>query len=133
MASFQGYCPLAKGRILTEVPILNMAKKYGKTPAQIALRWSVQNGVVTIPKSTNFQRLNENIQVLGEDFDLTPQDMSILDNLPNDNSKKVIDLSGMKKTIESDLPDGYKLNRPGCTNVFPKLMHSLNHQERKIA
>ncbi|POI27513.1 hypothetical protein CIB84_008738, partial [Bambusicola thoracicus] len=61
---FESYCPLAKGGALTHPSIIQLAKKYGKTPAQICICWSIQvnfnddknyvvwNGIVTIPKST---------------------------------------------------------------------------------
>ena len=47
----------------------NLARKYGKTPAQILLRWNVQQGIIPIPKSKNPGRLAENIAV----FDLAPE------------------------------------------------------------
>uniref|UniRef100_A0A8C9FQ78 NADP-dependent oxidoreductase domain-containing protein n=1 Tax=Pavo cristatus TaxID=9049 RepID=A0A8C9FQ78_PAVCR len=57
---FEGYCPLAKGEALTHPSIVQLAKKYGRTPAQICIRWSIQNGIVTIPKSTRAERIQEN-------------------------------------------------------------------------
>ncbi|XP_039339458.1 uncharacterized oxidoreductase ZK1290.5-like isoform X2 [Mauremys reevesii] len=59
---FEGYCPLAKGEALTHPNIIQLAKKYGKTPAQICIRWSIQNGIVTIPKSTKIERIRENCE-----------------------------------------------------------------------
>ena len=47
----------------------NLARKYGKTPAQILLRWNVQQGIISIPKSKNPARLAENIAV----FDFAPE------------------------------------------------------------
>ncbi|KAM3914840.1 putative oxidoreductase ZK1290.5 isoform 3-T3 [Leptodactylus fuscus] len=70
---FGGYCPLAKGQALTHPVILRLAKQYGKTPAQICIRWSIQNGIVTIPKSTKESRILENCQVF--DFHLRQADM----------------------------------------------------------
>ena len=52
----------------------NLARKYGKTPAQILLRWNVQQGIIPIPKSKNPARLAENIAVL--DFALEGEDMA---------------------------------------------------------
>ena len=60
---FQGFCPLAKGRILQEASIVKISEELGMTPAQLLIRWSAQNNVVTIPKSTNRSRVYENIQV----------------------------------------------------------------------
>ncbi|KAM8930014.1 putative oxidoreductase ZK1290.5 isoform 2-T2 [Pelodytes ibericus] len=76
---FGGYCPLAKGEALTHPAILELAKRYGKTPAQICIRWSIQNGVVTIPKSTKEDRIRENCEVLG--FSLVDEDVLTLNSL----------------------------------------------------
>ncbi|XP_044156505.1 9,11-endoperoxide prostaglandin H2 reductase-like isoform X2 [Bufo gargarizans] len=76
---FGGYCPLAKGQALTHPLILKIAKQYGKTPAQICIRWSIQNGVVTIPKSTKESRIEENCQVMG--FMLADEDVFTLNSL----------------------------------------------------
>jgi len=61
---FVGYCPLAKGKLLSESPILKIAQDLGKTPAQVMIRWSIQNGVIAIPKSTKKERVLENFQVV---------------------------------------------------------------------
>ncbi|XP_072276110.1 glyoxal reductase-like isoform X1 [Pyxicephalus adspersus] len=76
---FEGYCPLAKGQALEHPVILQLAKQYGKTPAQICIRWSIQNGIVTIPKSTKESRIRENCQVF--DFQLQQSDMEHLSSL----------------------------------------------------
>ena len=59
----QGYCPLAKGAILDKPPVVEIAKRLGKTPAQVLIRWSLQSGVMTIPKSTKKTRVRENMEV----------------------------------------------------------------------
>ncbi len=61
---FQGYCPLGKGQLLELTEVAELAAGLGKTPAQVLLRWSVQNGVVTIPKSTKRQRIWANSHVI---------------------------------------------------------------------
>lgn len=53
----------------------NLARKYGKTPAQILLRWNVQQGIIPIPKSKNLARLAENIAAF--DFALEGEDMAL--------------------------------------------------------
>lgn len=56
-----------------------MARKYGKTPAQILLRWNVQQGIIPIPKSKNPTRLAENMAVF--DFALEGEDMAALSGM----------------------------------------------------
>ncbi|XP_047188035.1 glyoxal reductase-like [Scophthalmus maximus] len=77
--TFQGYCPLAKGQALSNPTIFQVAQKYGRTPAQICIRWSVQNGAITIPKSTKRERVVENCQVFG--FQLEEEDMVAINKL----------------------------------------------------
>ncbi|XP_076150710.1 putative oxidoreductase ZK1290.5 isoform X1 [Alosa pseudoharengus] len=86
---FEGYCPLAKGQALSHPTILKMADKYEHTPSQICIRWSIQNGVVTIPKSTKKKRILENCNIFG--FSLTEEDMASIRRL--NCSKKLIHLS----------------------------------------
>ncbi|XP_038650670.1 glyoxal reductase isoform X1 [Scyliorhinus canicula] len=85
---FEGYCPLAKGHALSHPDIIKMAEKYNCSPSQICIRWSIQNGVVTIPKSTKKERIWENCQVF--DFSLNKEDMIFLNSLKN--AKKLITL-----------------------------------------
>jgi methylglyoxal/glyoxal reductase len=74
----EAWSPLMQGNL--DLPLLNeLAEKYGKTPAQIVLRWDLQNGVVTIPKSTNEKRIRENADVF--DFELSHEDMALIDGL----------------------------------------------------
>lgn len=68
----EAWSPLMQGNL--DLPLLQeLAQKYGKTPAQIVLRWDLQNGVVTIPKSVTESRIMENSQVF--DFELSEEDM----------------------------------------------------------
>lgn len=76
---FEGYSPLAKGQALSNPTVLQLAEKHGRTPAQICIRWSIQNGVVTIPKSITKKRIQENCQVFG--FQLEESDMAALGSL----------------------------------------------------
>ncbi|XP_010005083.1 PREDICTED: uncharacterized oxidoreductase ZK1290.5-like [Chaetura pelagica] len=76
---FEGYCPLAKGEALAHPSIIQLAMKYGKTPAQICIRWSIQNGIVTIPKSTKPERIQENCKVF--DFTIAEDDVEILNGM----------------------------------------------------
>uniref|UniRef100_A0A673B5L6 Zgc:110366 n=2 Tax=Sphaeramia orbicularis TaxID=375764 RepID=A0A673B5L6_9TELE len=76
---FEGYSPLAKGEVLNDPTVLQIAQKYKRTPAQICIRWSIQNGIITIPKSTKKTRVQENCQVFG--FQLEEADMAALGRL----------------------------------------------------
>ncbi|XP_076600368.1 glyoxal reductase [Chaetodon auriga] len=79
---FEGYSPLAKGQLLSEPTVLQIAEKHRRTCSQICIRWSIQNGVVTIPKSTKKERIQENCQVFG--FQLDESDMAALARLHDD-------------------------------------------------
>ena len=67
--------PLAEGKhgIFTHPVLTEIGKKYGKTAAQVALRWNAQRGVVIIPKSTHRERMEQNMDIW--DFALTSEDM----------------------------------------------------------
>ncbi|TCP57570.1 diketogulonate reductase-like aldo/keto reductase [Tumebacillus sp. BK434] len=79
---FEAWSPLMRGRIQEEPVIVQLAEKYGKTPAQIVLRWDLQHGVVTIPKSIRQERVIENAQLF--DFALSAEDLATLDGLNRD-------------------------------------------------
>jgi diketogulonate reductase-like aldo/keto reductase len=68
-----GYCPLGRGRLINDPVVGEIARRKGKTVAQIALRWAVQHGVVPIPRSSNRQRIAENLAVF--DFSLSEDEM----------------------------------------------------------
>ncbi|MCS5503973.1 aldo/keto reductase [Lysinibacillus sp. A4] len=73
----EAWSPLMNGSLLEEALIQELASKYGKTPAQIVLRYDVQHDVVTIPKTMTPARMAENLAVF--DFTLTEQEMKQLD------------------------------------------------------
>lgn len=72
----QGWGPLAEGKhgIFTHPVLTKIGKKYGKTPAQVALRWNIQRSVVIIPKSTHIERMEQNMDIW--DFSLSAEDMA---------------------------------------------------------
>ncbi len=73
------YAPLGQGRaneMFSEPAVEALAEKYGKTPAQILLRFNIQNGVVVIPKSVHTDRIKENIDIF--DFSLSDDEMTAL-------------------------------------------------------
>lgn len=75
------YCPLSRaGDLFSQEPIVRLAEKNGKTPAQIVLRWHMQQaGVAAIPSSTNVDRIRENLDIF--DFSLDEEDMTAIDAL----------------------------------------------------
>lgn len=72
----QAYTPLVRGERFNDPKLLGLAQKYNKTPAQIILRWAIQLGVSTIPKSANPKRLQENFDLF--DFSISDTDMAYL-------------------------------------------------------
>lgn len=72
----QAYTPLVRGEKFQDPQLLGLAQKYGKSPAQIILRWALQLGVSTIPKSANPIRLQENFNVF--DFVISEADMAFM-------------------------------------------------------
>lgn len=74
----EAWAPFGEGRGgMFELPELKeIGEKYGKTPAQVILRWHLQRGIVVIPKSTHVERMEENFNVF--DFELTNEDMSVI-------------------------------------------------------
>jgi methylglyoxal/glyoxal reductase len=76
---YQAWSPLMRGDILDIAELQNLAKKHNKTAAQIVLRWNLQKGVVTIPKSVHKKRIAENADLF--DFELSPEDMAKIDSL----------------------------------------------------
>ncbi|AJY73506.1 aldo/keto reductase [Paenibacillus beijingensis] len=76
---FEAWSPLMQGELLDNSDLKEIADKYGKSIAQVILRWDLQNGVVTIPKSTKEHRIVENAAVF--DFELTKEDMEKIDGL----------------------------------------------------
>ncbi|MCB9423373.1 MAG: aldo/keto reductase [Ardenticatenaceae bacterium] len=81
----EAWSPLMQGEIVDVPVVQKLAEKYGKTPAQIALRWNLQHDVVTIPKSVRPHRIAENADIF--DFALADADMKLLDVL--DEGKRV--------------------------------------------
>ena len=75
----QAYSPLTRQGRLDEGPIVELAEKYGKTPAQIMIRWDLQHKVVPIVKATSREHLEENIDVF--DFSIGNDDIARLDDL----------------------------------------------------
>lgn len=74
----EGWAPFAEGKndLFHNETLRGIGEKYGKTIAQVVLRWLLQRGVVCIPKSTKRERMEENFQVF--DFTLSEEDMETI-------------------------------------------------------
>ena len=70
------YSPIAKGKIKNDPTLARIGRAHGKSPAQICLRWLMQQNVVAIPRTSKIERLSENLDVF--DFTLSEQDMADL-------------------------------------------------------
>ncbi len=74
--SITAYSPLSRGDIMHSRRVVDLAKKYQVTPAQIALRWMTQQGIAVIPKASTSERLKENLASLN--FTLAREDLEVL-------------------------------------------------------
>lgn len=77
----EAWAPFGEGRggLFTDETIAAIAKKYGKTTAQVILRWELQRGIVVIPKTVHKERMKENFDVF--DFSLSDEDMATMATL----------------------------------------------------
>ncbi len=76
----EAWSPMGRGQLLTHPRIVALAARYGKTPAQLCIRWCLQKGALPLPKSVTPARIRENAQVF--DFAIAPEDMASLDAMP---------------------------------------------------
>ncbi len=76
----ESYSPLMRAGEALEHPVITrLAQTYGKTPAQVILRWHVQSGFIVIPKSVKPERIRENLALF--DFELSPNDMRAIEGM----------------------------------------------------
>lgn len=78
----QAYTPLLRGQKFNDLRLQKLAEKYQKTPAQIILRWAVQQGISTIPKSSNPARIRENFNIF--DFEIDESDLQNMNSWNED-------------------------------------------------
>lgn len=90
------YSPVARGRATKDPTIIEIAATHGKTPAQVALRWLIQQpDVIAIPKASNPARIRENFDIF--DFELSPAEMARIDALRSANIRLVNEPSWVPK------------------------------------
>jgi diketogulonate reductase-like aldo/keto reductase len=79
-AALTAYTPFAQGRVSRDRTINSIAKRHGKTPAQVVLRWLIQqDNVITIPKASSEKHQRENLDIY--DFELSQEEMQAIDQL----------------------------------------------------
>ncbi|SKC59223.1 aldo/keto reductase [Krasilnikoviella flava] len=78
----EAWSPLAQGAVLGDAPVVDAARAHGVTPAQVVLRWHLQQGRVVIPKSVTPARIAANLDVL--DFELSDAELTAVDGLERD-------------------------------------------------
>ena len=74
----EAYSPLVRTKRFDDPKLLSLTKKYGKTSAQILIRWALQENIIVIPKSSNPLRIKENADVF--DFEISNDDMALINN-----------------------------------------------------
>lgn len=106
----EAWAPFGEGRGGTfDHPVITkIAAKYGKTPAQVMLRWNIQRGVVVIPKSTHIERMEENFHVF--DFVLRDEDMA--------------EIAALDKAVSSF----FSHNDPAMVEWFVKMVEERKNQ-----
>ena len=75
----EAWSPIARGRVLEEPLLTEIGARYGKSAVHVTLRWELQHGLITIPKSVTEARIHDNAQVW--DFALTDEEMAAIDTL----------------------------------------------------
>ncbi|MFD2387644.1 aldo/keto reductase [Enterococcus rivorum] len=80
----EAWSPLGQGKTLSNPKLIEIGENYGKSAAQIILRWHLQHDVIAIPKSVHQERIKENFNIF--DFELTLEDMEQIDAL-NENKR----------------------------------------------
>ncbi|MEM3374621.1 MAG: aldo/keto reductase [Candidatus Woesearchaeota archaeon] len=74
------YSPIARGLVNENNLLIDIGKKYKKTPVQISLRWLYQHGIIAIPKGSSEEHIKENMNIF--DFEISKEDMEKINNLP---------------------------------------------------
>lgn len=75
----EAWAPLGKGKMLSNEFLLNIAKKYNKSVAQLCLKWCLENEVIPLPKSENMERMRQNLDLF--DFQISQEDIDTINNM----------------------------------------------------
>ncbi len=75
----EAWSPIMKGQVMEMAPLRKIGERFGKTAAQVTLRWHLQRGLAVIPKSSSMARMKQNLDIL--DFELTNEDMNTIEGL----------------------------------------------------
>lgn len=76
----EAWSPIGSGKMLNNLDLQRIAKKYNKSVAQICIKWCLQNNVLPLPKSTHHERIKENIDVYN--LDISNEDMKFINSMP---------------------------------------------------
>lgn len=76
----EAWSPLGMGKMLLDPTLIGIGEKYGKSPAQVCIRFCLQQGALPLPKSVTPSRIRENLQVF--DFALSEEDMAVIRAMP---------------------------------------------------
>lgn len=100
----ESWYPLGHGDkgLLNDPVIVAIADKYGKTPAQVILRWHIQEGTIVFPKTTNPEHMKQNIDIF--DFELTDEDMAQMRSLDCGKRYFTLALEDAEKTLGAFTP-----------------------------
>ncbi|NGX34097.1 MAG: 2,5-diketo-D-gluconic acid reductase A [Candidatus Anoxychlamydiales bacterium] len=77
--SLIAYSPIARGQVFQDPDILQLSKKYSKTPGQVTLKWMIQKDIVVIPKATSEKHIKDNFEIF--DFEISLDDMKKIDEI----------------------------------------------------
>lgn len=103
----EGWAPFAEGRqdLFTNPHLTAIGAQYGKSPAQVVIRWHIQRGIVVIPKSVRKERMAQNFDVF--DFELSAADMELIATLDEAKGLFVVheDPAFVKALHDRPLPD----------------------------
>lgn len=100
----ESWYPLGHGdaELLSEPVFVKLAEKHGKTPAQIVLRWHIQQGNIVFPKTTNPEHMEQNIDIF--DFELTDDEMARIDALDSGKRFFNVPLEEQERTLGAFVP-----------------------------